>query len=231
MAVRVRAALGNRWEHFVYQALPSFRVHLAHTRALGVPHCDADYYHQPNELNFWMPLVERVSGSNSLYCESAPGEADYQPFELRRGQVVQFYGNQARHYTLPNTTDVTRVSIDLRVIPLPFFARSWTSPKGTVPFRLGQYYTSTLRSLNYAAEAELRLAAASGVTPANGACSGVTAGRVMSGVRAAETIMGIPEAAGVARGAAESAGWSGSKMAEPEEQQGTGEREVVEEYR
>ena len=140
--------------------MPSFRVHLAHTRALGVPHCDADYFHQPNEINFWIPLVERVGGSNSLYCESSPGAADFSPFEARRGEVVQFYGNRARHYTLPNATEVTRVSMDLRVIPLPLFAPAWTSPKGTVPFRMGEYYTSTLRALHYAVETSLRSAPA-----------------------------------------------------------------------
>ena len=48
------------------------RVHLPHTRSLGKRHCDRDYYHQPNEINVWIPLVERVSGTNSLYCESSP---------------------------------------------------------------------------------------------------------------------------------------------------------------
>ena len=91
----------------------------------------------------WIPLVERVWGSNSLYCESSPGAADFAPFEATRGQFVVFYGNQAVHYTLPNTTDATRVSLDLRVVPLPLFAPAWTSPKGTVPFRLGEYYTCT----------------------------------------------------------------------------------------
>jgi hypothetical protein len=87
--------------------------------------------------------LQQVWGPNSLYCESAPGAADFAPFVARRGQFVQFYGNQAVHYTVPNTTDSTRVSFDIRVVPLPLFAPEWMSPKGTVPFRLGQYYRST----------------------------------------------------------------------------------------
>ena len=143
VAKRLRAATGDRWKHFVYQAEPSMRVHLAGTRSLGIRHCDADYYHQPNEINFWIPLVERVWGANSLQCESSPGAGDFAPFEASRGQFVQFYGNQVVHYNVANTTDVTRVSLDLRVVPLPLFAPEWASPKGTVPFRLGQYYSST----------------------------------------------------------------------------------------
>lgn len=143
VAKRLRAATGDRWKHFVYQAEPSMRVHLAGTRSLGIRHCDADYYHQPNEINFWIPLVERVWGANSLQCESSPGAGDFAPFEASRGQFVQFHGNQVVHYNVANTTDVTRVSLDLRVVPLPLFAPEWASPKGTVPFRLGQYYSST----------------------------------------------------------------------------------------
>ena len=97
------------------------RVHLPHTKALGKRHCDADYFHQPNEINVWIPLVERVWGSNSLYCESSPGAADFAPFEATRGQFVRFYGNQAVHYTVTNTTNVTRVSFDLRLVPKPLF--------------------------------------------------------------------------------------------------------------
>lgn len=59
---------------------------------MSVLHKDEDYHHQvlivfscvnlarltgranqPSEINFWMPLSERVWGSNSLWAESAPG--------------------------------------------------------------------------------------------------------------------------------------------------------------
>ena len=70
-------------EPAVYQAEPTLRVHLAGTgRSLGVPHVDADYFHQPGELNWWLPLTP-CWGSNTLWCESEPGAADYAPFELR----------------------------------------------------------------------------------------------------------------------------------------------------
>ena len=44
----------------MYQSEPSLRVHLSNTRALGTRHCDAQYFHQPNEINFWMPVVAKV---------------------------------------------------------------------------------------------------------------------------------------------------------------------------
>ena len=131
-------------EPAVYQAEPTLRVHLAGTgRALGVPHVDADYFHQPGEVNWWLPLTP-CWGSNTLWCESAPGAADYTPFELPgAGSYRRFWGNQLRHYTLPNETGSTRVSLDLRAVPLSLFVPDWASPKGTVPFALGFYYRST----------------------------------------------------------------------------------------
>ena len=131
-------------EPAVYQAEPTLRVHLAGTgRALGVPHVDADYFHQPGEVNWWLPLTP-CWGSNTLWCESAPDAADYAPFELPgAGSYRRFWANQLRHYTLPNETGSTRVSLDLRAVPLSLFVPDWASPKGSVPFALGFYYRST----------------------------------------------------------------------------------------
>ncbi|KAJ1639956.1 hypothetical protein T492DRAFT_569191, partial [Pavlovales sp. CCMP2436] len=86
------------------------------------PHRDADYRHLPEELNFWCPLTP-VFESNSLYVESAPGLADWHPFTLPapepggEGSCVAWFGNQCRHFTLPNDTDQTRVSFDSRAVP------------------------------------------------------------------------------------------------------------------
>ena len=131
-------------EPAVYQAEPTLRVHIAGTgRALGVPHVDADYFHQPAELNYWLPLTP-CWGSNTLWCESRRGGGDYAPIEMGgAGSFRRFWGNQLRHYTLPNATDSTRVSFDLRCVPLSLFVQNWRSPKGNVPFALGFYYRST----------------------------------------------------------------------------------------
>ena len=84
------------------------------------PHCDADYFHDANEINYWVPLT-RVGGCNSLWSESAPGAGDYAPFEAGPGEAVRFYGNRCRHYTVPNDGGGVRVSFDFRVIPSALF--------------------------------------------------------------------------------------------------------------
>eukprot|EP01063_Lacrimia_lanifica_P018661 TRINITY_DN25570_c0_g1_i1.p1 TRINITY_DN25570_c0_g1~~TRINITY_DN25570_c0_g1_i1.p1 ORF type:complete len:305 (+),score=98.93 TRINITY_DN25570_c0_g1_i1:24-938(+) len=83
---------------------------------IGYAHCDAQYQHQPGQINFWLPLTE-ANARNSLYVESSPGNGDFHPFLGGAGDVFRFYGNQCFHHTVANTSDVTRVSIDFRVVP------------------------------------------------------------------------------------------------------------------
>merc|ERR1711920_796336 len=63
----------------------------------------------------WIPLTD-VSDSNSLYVETKRDAGDFRAWEMRPGQVARFYGNQVLHYTTPNETDSTRVSLDFRVL-------------------------------------------------------------------------------------------------------------------
>ncbi|KAJ1483019.1 hypothetical protein T484DRAFT_1801880 [Baffinella frigidus] len=45
-----------------YQAMPSLRIHMPHaaeTQAHIALHKDYDYFHQPNEINFWIPLLHK----------------------------------------------------------------------------------------------------------------------------------------------------------------------------
>lgn len=101
----------------LFQRRPTFRCHLAGGgEPTGRPHCDSEYGHQRGELNFWLPLT-RVSGSNSLYAESAPGLADFASFELEYGECQRFWGARCLHFTRANETSRTRVSFDFRVVP------------------------------------------------------------------------------------------------------------------
>lgn len=130
-----------------FQINPSVRIHMPETGAMGVPHCDADYYHQRGEVNFWWPVVHETFNSNSLYCESVRNRNDFTPFNLKYGEYMKFYGNQTRHFTVPNVTDITRVSLDIRVIPGPLFIEKWSSTASStysasraIPFTAGGYY-------------------------------------------------------------------------------------------
>ena len=64
-----------------------------------------------------MPLTH-VWGNNTLHAESEPGKGDYRPFECVPGQFVRFDGAACRHFAPANDTGATRVSFDLRAVPL-----------------------------------------------------------------------------------------------------------------
>ncbi|GMI52709.1 hypothetical protein TeGR_g14313 [Tetraparma gracilis] len=132
----------------VHQPLPTLRIHLPHTgKNLGGRHRDGDYYRQPTEVNYWVPLT-RVGGSNSLWAESEPGREDFRPFEGHWGSCTRFWGNQCEHYTVENETETTRVSFDLRCVPAALYDDDYRSPlskKDKAHFRLGQGYIRTTK--------------------------------------------------------------------------------------
>lgn len=122
-----------------YQREPNLRVVLPSGKPYGYLHCDADYHHPPAEVNWWLPLTP-VSGTNTLYIETKPGLGDFHAVELEYGQVLRFYGNLCQHHTLPNTSDRTRVSLDLRVLSLAHH-QPWKDRLGRdCLFAVGSYY-------------------------------------------------------------------------------------------
>jgi hypothetical protein len=77
----VMPQLGN--VPLLYQRKPILRVVLPGSVRPTAMHCDADYFHSSQEVNYWVPLSQ-VSGPNSLWSESAPGAGDFAPFEAVR---------------------------------------------------------------------------------------------------------------------------------------------------
>jgi len=125
-----------------FESMPSLRIQPPSDERLGYPHSDGMYFHQRGQLNFWVPMT-RVYSSNTLWVESKPGLQDYHPLELDYGQCARFYGNQCMHFTLPNDTPHTRVSLDLRVVPGPCFDTDPPESRGRNGrplFTVGGYY-------------------------------------------------------------------------------------------
>lgn len=104
----------------LYQAVPTFRIHLPGNVAVGQFHRDADYNHQQGETNFWLPVTEAFD-TNSLWVESEPGRGDFSAVRLGPGEVYVFDGVNLFHGNMVNRTGVTRVSIDFRLIPERWF--------------------------------------------------------------------------------------------------------------
>merc|ERR1712194_548148 len=131
---------------FFVQSSPCVRLQPPSTQRLTLPHCDSMYGHQPGQINFWLVLNETdgsVGGGNSLFSESFPGRGDFKSFDVNRGQVMRFYGNKCLHFTEPNKTEYTRVSLDFRVVPGRWFDPDyWGSrdPQGRQKFKFQVAY-------------------------------------------------------------------------------------------
>lgn len=134
---------------FAVQIEPSFRVQLPNNTALGSTnsdekvglHCDADYNHQPGEINFIVPITP-MFGTNSVFVESEPNLGDYHSVNIPIGSAFCFYGNKCRHYNVRNDTGLSRVSIDFRIIPMSKYISDWDSVSvhGKRPLKLGGYF-------------------------------------------------------------------------------------------
>ena len=97
-----------------YQAFPCLRVVRPGELPID-PHSDAAYGHSIGNLNFHIPLTP-VFGTNALYTESHPGREDWHGLTTKSpGLGFLFDGSRCLHFTLENTTNVTRVSIDFRI--------------------------------------------------------------------------------------------------------------------
>jgi hypothetical protein len=84
------------------------------------PHADVAYGHHPCSVNFYVPLTQ-IGGSSALFLESRAGSEDWHPIQGNIGHIKHFSGATCLHWTTENKTDLTRVSLDFRLIAGPMF--------------------------------------------------------------------------------------------------------------
>ena len=103
---------------FLYQTMPSFRVHVPNQTAVSNWHFDTDpnHGHPEWEINVQIALTDSEN-SSATWVESIPGLGDYAPMNLKEDEYVIFNGNKCMHGNFENKTEKTRVSYDFRVLP------------------------------------------------------------------------------------------------------------------
>ena len=100
-----------------YQAFPTIHIHVpgSHTNIMS-PTCDLATGHSIGCLKFHVPLTPSFE-TNALFLESHPGREDWHPLTAKSvGLGYLFDGSRCIHFDLENTTDVTRVSLEFRVL-------------------------------------------------------------------------------------------------------------------
>lgn len=128
-----RTVLGADAERHYIQRVPTFRVHLRNSLAVGDWHRDSDFGHDPSEVNYWVPLT-RAYGNNTVWIDKEPVHAEY-------GDVIVFDGANSWHGNVVNDTDISRVSMDFRTIPRDKYRpNDKKSVSFGMPFLLGEYW-------------------------------------------------------------------------------------------
>jgi len=124
----------------IFQKKPTFRIHEVGNLGVGAWHRDRDYNHDTNEVNIWVPLTPTYD-TNTIWTETEVYKEDFQPMELSYGQFLLFDGANLMHGNKINNTKTTRVSFDLRIIPIEKYRESG---KDTVNkqerFEIGSYF-------------------------------------------------------------------------------------------
>jgi len=128
-------------EDFLYQAFPTFRVHLNGNVAVGAFHNDGDFGHPEGEVNYIIPLTNS-EGTASVWLESEPGKEDFQDIKMKVGELVSFNGNKLTHGNKTNMTGNARVSMDFRILPISKYDEHNESESITrhTKFKEGEYY-------------------------------------------------------------------------------------------
>lgn len=138
LARRIRNLLGpGPPSPYLVQREPNLRVHPPGGKS--VPwHTDAEFGHQAEEVNVWVPLMECTDDSQRLWIKDETGT---HPVDVPLGDAFVFNGARVRHGVIRNRTPVTRYSFDFRLL-----RRSDCRDEGRVsvlygvPLRLGDYW-------------------------------------------------------------------------------------------
>jgi hypothetical protein len=71
-----------------------------------------------------MPFTA-VDETSTLWAETQPLVGDFYPFLLDVGEVWHFPGSLCRHFTKPNISGRTRISLDFRCSVASCFDKDW----------------------------------------------------------------------------------------------------------
>jgi len=104
-------------EDFLYQKIPTFRVHLPNNLAVGEYHRDREYSHSSHEINFYLPLT-KAWGTNTIWTETEYNKNNFYPLNVDVGEIVMWDGANLLHGNKMNDTGKARVSVDFRILPL-----------------------------------------------------------------------------------------------------------------
>ena len=132
------------------QIYPNFRIQFPENKAITTPHYDSDdlHHHPYGEINFIFALTDMFD-TNTIWTEKTCRREDYIALEQKAGECMSFGGNTHTHFNKLNTTGVTRVSFDFRILPLNYYDENTELKSVTtkVKYVEGGYYKRISQNL------------------------------------------------------------------------------------
>ena len=101
------------------QTIPCYRFGLPNNRWVGGFHHDSDFGHSGWELNAICAFTP-AHNTAALQVEKEIGNGDFEPLQLKAGDVVMFDHIERLHGCVPNREDHSVASIDFRFVPERF---------------------------------------------------------------------------------------------------------------
>ena len=129
----------------IFQKTPSFRVHLPGNLAVGEFHTDSKYNHPEGELNVSVPLTDAKSPRAILIqANDDCGNPTFVDMSCEHGELTLFNGNTLLHGNRVNTSSLTRVSFDFRLMTKSDYDRIGQHKRSlgqNAKFTMGEYYS------------------------------------------------------------------------------------------
>jgi hypothetical protein len=139
-------------DEILYQKFPSFRIQLPNNKAVCSWHSDGDKdnKHPNGEINFIIPLTDCYD-TNTVWTESEPNKKDYHPINMKYGELLRFNGNKCSHGNKVNKTNVTRVSMDFRILPKNKYDENYEVKTSSTKqkYIIGGYYELMSSKINH----------------------------------------------------------------------------------
>ena len=128
-------------ENLLYQKIPTFRVQVPNNLSVAEYHNDKSYSHSPHEVNIFLPITD-AKETYTIWAESEENLGDYSPMNAEYGEYYIWDGANLKHGNKINKSNISRFSVDFRV--LPFSKYDEQNLKETITtktkLKLGSYF-------------------------------------------------------------------------------------------
>ena len=128
-------------EDLLYQKIPTFRIQVPDNISVAEFHNDKSYSHSPDEVNIFLPITE-AKETYTIWSESQENLGDYSPMNAEYGEYYIWDGANLKHGNKINESNISRFSVDFRVLPFSKYDENNMQETITtkIKLKLGSYF-------------------------------------------------------------------------------------------